>query len=278
MLSRQIPASEALCRHSICRPVFIIAAALLQLGCADQDVQFDIKYAKDAKLDRVTVSVFGVFQDGRLSIESWEQLGPVISAPFGVKSCETVYTTHMLNSTPKLAAAVDDYAKDNGISDELLAEFVPMARGQLIMALTIVGHSMMSRAGETQSKPAKKSGGGGVGLGMRGMGGGRRGRQMSAPAAETSSDERNQPIYISAEFYSVAQHKPMATVSMKYTGKNGDEALDKFVARLRREFPAAQCNGWTEQVLVDDQRILKLVEQQDAEVTPGSPAAPMEHQ
>jgi hypothetical protein len=74
-----------------------------------------------------SVSVFGIFRNGRISPEAWEDFGKALSTPFSEGLCEAAYDVVFADAYPELATVIDDYAKENGVSDELLEKFAPLA-------------------------------------------------------------------------------------------------------------------------------------------------------
>ena len=99
--------------------------------------QFSVNRSADfSKIE--SVAVFGIFRNGRMSPGSWADFGAALSAPFSQKACEAVYTNDLINTNAELTAAVDDYAKENGVSDELLDQF-DIARLRKARALSLSG-------------------------------------------------------------------------------------------------------------------------------------------
>ena len=91
------------------------------------------------------VSIFGIFRNGRMSPEAWEDFGKVLSTPFSQGICKAAYDVVFTNANSELADAIDDYTKENGVSDELLEEFAPLAKGDTILLLAIDGHCNLMR-------------------------------------------------------------------------------------------------------------------------------------
>jgi hypothetical protein len=118
-----------------------LALAVAVASCADDPAKFDVRAASDFAKTGVTVSVLGVFKDGRMSAESWPTLGARLSAPFSrTGACEIAYADALFATAPALAASIDEYATANGITDELLDELAPMATADTILVFTIAGH------------------------------------------------------------------------------------------------------------------------------------------
>src|ERR1700722_13130989 len=85
-------------------------------GCSD--AQITTRYAPTFTHAPHTVSLLGVYKDGRMNPDVWEQIGPALSTPLGGK-CGPGYDS-LVNGNPALSAAIDDYARANGIGDDLL--------------------------------------------------------------------------------------------------------------------------------------------------------------
>jgi hypothetical protein len=97
------------------------------------------------------------------------------------RACEIAYGRAFLRTHRALADAVDDYARSNGVTDDLVAEFAPLAKGDTIMTFMMAGESLLRNdAGASapppmSQQPARARGG----RGRRGMSSG------PAPAARS---------------------------------------------------------------------------------------------
>jgi hypothetical protein len=233
--------------------ISLAAAVLLFASCADDPAKFDVHFASDFAHEGASVSVLGVYKDGRMSAESWPSLGPRLSAPFSRGTCEIAYGDALLSSNAALAQSVEDYATANGVTDDLLAELAPMARADGVLLVTIAGHPPQAlgdagapRKASSSSAPAMR-------------GGGRRGRgRMSAPSGDARPRTDGSVYEVSASVYSVRQRRSVAIVGMTYSGASVDEALAKFTARLAEELPGASCKGWDLAAPVDAEKIHRM--------------------
>lgn len=126
---------------SLSLPALALASALgLATGsCGDPNASFTTKLASDFPPSGHTVSVFGVFKEGRMSPEAWGDLGGKLSAAFAGTACAAEYSDELLASNAPLSSAIDDYARANGIGDELLDAVAPAATGDLVVVFTIAG-------------------------------------------------------------------------------------------------------------------------------------------
>lgn len=233
-------------------------------GCGDADAQFDVQYAKGYVNGTSTVSVFGVFKDGRMSSESWDALGPRLSSPLGSKTtCPVEYSEGLATAKPDLASALDDYARSLGINDDLLESFAPAAQGDAILVITMAGRPPQKIGGDgpgttpTMSQPSQMGNSRRGGLG--GTGGGAGGHGQMPPSSGSTTD--GNMFEVSAFLYSKRQRQSVAVVDMKYSGPSTEDALTKFAEKLRTAIPGLACTGWSSTVQLDDKHIRQLIEQ-----------------
>jgi hypothetical protein len=222
-------------------------------ACADEG--FTVRTAPDFPKGRTTISVFGVFKDGRLSTDSWDQLGPGLSSAFADRTCEAAYSDRLLTTAPSLASALDDYARANGLTDELIDQVAPLAQGDAILVITIAGHPPLP-IGDAGAQPSRP---GNLQPSMRG--GGRRGRGGGMPTGTSRGNVTDRSVFeVSASLFSVRLHRSVAFVGMTYSGPSTDEALKRFADKLRTEMPGSTCSGWRWNVHLDDEEIRKMIE------------------
>ena len=115
---------------SVVPPVLLAA-----LACDPGDVHLSATVAPDFSPAAHSVSVLGVYKDGQMSADGWESLAPRLAATLGSGPCEPGYNA-LTSSNQPLADAIDDYTRDNGPTDDLLAFIAPAATGDLIPVLT----------------------------------------------------------------------------------------------------------------------------------------------
>lgn len=217
-----------------------VGAALLGLGlvlattsCAEGSADFHAKYEPDFTPAPTTVSVFGVFHEGRMSHEAWEQVGPKLSAALGQKACEVGYGESLASGQPELFAAVDVSVRDEGITEELLERLATSAQGEMILVVTLNAHTTISRGIDEGPTPSAT---------MPGSGG--RARGVRGPNAPRGRGAALDEIGISGTLYSVRRHRAVARLSMAYSGSNLDDAIRKFVNRTGTLVPGSRCLGW----------------------------------
>ena len=250
--------SPALALSTVALPLAVLS------GCSDA-AQITTRYAPTFTHAPHTLSLLGVYKDGRMNPDVWEQIGPGLSAPLGGK-CSAGYDT-LVTSNPELSGTIDDYARANGISDELLDQLGPAATGELILVVTVAGHvgqkeqdlpdTSAVTAGSPSMAGSKYGGAGGMG-GRGGMGPTTRGATGAMRRPHALAD--GNAFEMSASLFSVKEHRSVGMVSMGYSGPSVDDAVSKLAARLGVELPGSSCAGWDWSAKVDGQRIRELVD------------------
>jgi hypothetical protein len=233
-------------------------AALLALGlassaCGDEDVNFAVKYAPGYSNNGNSISIFGIFKDGRMSPEAWDELGPKLSAAFHGSLCEVAISSELRRSNLAFFNAVDDAGREEGVTDVLLDRFAPAAMGNSILVITIAGHA--PKAKDAVHAATRSQMGGGMG---RGGGTGRRPSAAPREADRKKNPRAGDVFEISASLFSNPQHQSVAQVAMAYKGASEEEALAKFVAKLGESFPGAICRGWKPDALPTEDAIRHL--------------------
>jgi hypothetical protein len=211
-----------------------LALSLATASCAEGGADFHARFEPDFTPGPTTVSVFGVFHDGRMSHESWEKIGPRLSPMLGQKACEVGYGDRLSTERPDLFAAVDASVRDEGITEGLLEQLAPSAEGEMILVVTLSGYTVRAKDMDEErtqngSTPRRTSGS------QLRSGPPRSGRGHGAELNE---------IGISGTLFSARTHHPVARLSMVYSGLNLDDAIGKFVGRLATTIPGSTCKGW----------------------------------
>ncbi len=208
------------------------ALLILTASCAEGSADFHARYEPDFTPAPTTVSVFGVFHEGRMSREAWGQIGPRLSAALGQKACETGYGDSLAAARPELFAAIDESVRDEGINEELLERLSTSAEGEMILIVSLNAHTTISRGINAGPSPS----------GM--MPGGGRARPGRGPNAPTGRGAALDEIGISGTLFSVRRHRSVARLSMTYAGANLDDAIGRFVSRISTLVPGSRCRGW----------------------------------
>jgi len=232
----------------------LLAFGLATTACGEEDVNFAVKYAPGYSNTGNTISIFGVFKDGRMSPEAWDELGPRFSAAFHEGPCQVAISSELRRSNLALFTAVDDAGRDEGITDVLLDRFTPAAVGNSILVITISGHAPKAKPDPLHAATRSQMGGMGRG-GSPGPS-----RQYAAPGdpALPKTARTGDVFEVSASLFSGPRHQSVAQVAMAYKGASEEEALAKFVAKLAASFPGAACRGWRPEALPTEDAIRQL--------------------
>jgi hypothetical protein len=225
------------------RSLAMLSLLVALASCADDGPRFSVNYAPGFVKDGLSISVLGVFRDGRMSPEAWDELGPRFSAALHREECDVAMSTRLRAQQPAVFTDFDRVAREDGITDELLDRVAPTAAGDSILVLTVAGRPPGAKdggaGGGSASAPALST------TGRGGRGGGRRGgAPRSAPSHPHHGPDTN-VFEISASLFSKRQHQSVAMVAMTYTGSSEEEAIARFVEKLAAAFPGAVCAGWS---------------------------------
>jgi hypothetical protein len=246
-------------RAALAASVAFLAASLVTFSsaCSPDETQFAVKYAPEFSRG-TTVSVFGLYKDGRLNSEAWDEAGVKLSHALGSDGCPTAYGAKLELTNADLSGAVDDYTRANGVTDDLMDAFAPSAAGDTVLVFTVAGHVRQGghdggpsidpqAASQTPSSmgSGRRFGGGMAGTGINGSG-----MRMYTPT------DRN-AFEMSASLFSPKAHRSVAMVAMTYTGSSMDEAMAQFVEKLRTALPGSHCLGWNA-VALDAEKVRHL--------------------
>jgi hypothetical protein len=220
------------------RPRFwpCLAALLATTSCAEGSANFHLRYEPGFVPGPTTISLLGVFHEGRMNRETWAQIGPPLSALLGQRTCEVAYGDRLGNADPELYAAIDESVKSEGVTEELLTRLAPAAEGDLILVVSLTGHTTISSGIEDGSAP----GGGRVPQ----PGSGSRMRNNRAPGGTQGRGAELPEIEISGTLFSARSHRRVARIHMAYSGSDLPEAIGKFVRRTGEMVPGSSCRGW----------------------------------
>jgi hypothetical protein len=220
----------------------ICLLTLSSLGCSEGGASFNTRLAADFSPARHTVSVLGVYQDGRMALGSWDVLGPYLAKALGPAACPVGYDA-LAASNQDLANAIDEYARDEGPTGNLLTQVAPAALGDLILVVSFAGKLPAKRkdTGAPEGAPVNTS-----------MGSSRHRGHRSEQATPAHDDNQ---LDISASLFSVPQNRPVALVSMQYRGESVPDALTRFAHELGQAAPELKCAGWNFSVNIDPKSI-----------------------
>ena len=112
-----------------------LLAPLLLCAAACSDQEFQVRHT--AELPRGgTVSMIGIFKDGRLDTAAWEDVALKLLRK---ERCQAGFTRGLAEARPAVHEAVDKYVRDNGVTEKLLDVLAPAAAADRIMVITVAG-------------------------------------------------------------------------------------------------------------------------------------------
>jgi hypothetical protein len=227
----------------------LLLASTLDLACSS-DTHVIVARAPGVDLGEAHVSVFGVYSDGRWNVGAWEKLAPRLTS-LGADRCETGFGEALRTADHALFDAIDREARATGVSDEMVAQVAPSAKGDMVLVLELWG-ALGTIPTNTPSTGAPTTGGmGGAGMGGAGMGGpgmgGMGGGRMRPPGAGGYGlgAKQQDELEMLARVFSLETNEWVGAVEVRYSGSDPNEAVARFDQSLAELLPAAHCSGWS---------------------------------
>ena len=209
---------------------------LAATSCAEGSANFHVRSEPGFVSGPTTISLLGVFHEGRMNRETWAQIGPQLSAMLGQRACEVAYGDKLGNENPELYATFEESVKSEGITEDLVARLAPSAQGDLILVVSLNGYTAISRGFEGGSS----RGGGSAPQ----PGSGTRMRNNRAPGGTQGGGASLPELEMAGTLFSARSHHPVARLNMAYSGSNVDDAIGRCVRRLDELVPGSSCRGW----------------------------------
>lgn len=225
--------------------VLLFVCATVAASCATSKPT--VSYAPGFVKENPKISIFGVFRDGRMNPEIWEDLGPAFATALHREACGIAASGAMRISSAPLFNALDGVARSDGITDQLLEKFAPAATGDSILVIVMAGR-LPKKAAESEVSTTTTTA-----AQMRG-GGGRRpqgGTRSPGPHAHADHDV----LELSASLYSKKMRQSVAMVEMTYRGASEKEAVQQLTEKIAAAFPGATCEGWLADLGVDPESL-----------------------
>jgi hypothetical protein len=217
----------------------LLSIVLFIAACGNGGAHFTTQTASGFGKVAHTVSVLGVYQDGRMAVDRWSKVSSHLVAALGAAPCDIAFDT-LVTANQELASAIDERSRGDGPTSELLAHLAPAAKGDLLMVLTLSGKPPEQQAVEEAP----------LGAPVNNSMVTQQKRKHQAPNAAGGGPDPNR-FEVSAALFSVAQNRPVARVSMIYRGQSVEDALTRFGAELAQAIPGSRCVGWNWAVKVD---------------------------
>jgi hypothetical protein len=249
----------------VLRTVTLAALALgLSSGCL-ADASFQSKTAPDFPVAATnTVSVLGVYKDGMMSADAWDTFGGRLSKPFGSEKCDVAYGPRHLTKDLSLVSAIEEYARDNGVSDELLSEIAKGAKSDIVVVYTVAGH-VKKEGGDKSEKSSLFTRGPTPQPIQRGSG-----VRTPPPRGSRAARIAGAQFTMSASFYATKQHRSVGYLSMRYAGTSEEEAFAAFNDKIAGILPHASCIPF-EDAEIDAEKIRTMSINASANATPAEP-------
>jgi hypothetical protein len=231
------------------RPFLLLLGLLLSAStsaCVD-DASVTVKYVDGYQPGRTSISVLGVFRDGRMSVDTWTPIAPLLSTALGTEGadvCEPAFGAQLQREHEDVFSSIDDDVRNNGITEDLLTKLATRAQGDVILTISVHGSVQTGSDSTAQGArgaappPAMRGQGAGAGAGGRGRGGA--GRRDLPPRSSVPK-----PLELSATLFSIKLHKQIARLTMSYTGTSTEEALRRFATEVAALAPGSTCRGWS---------------------------------
>jgi hypothetical protein len=214
----------------------VIAAATV--SCNEAGVQYEAKFAPGFQAGPTTVSVFGVYQEGRMSTESWHEIDARLAPVLGKPSCDVLYGALLRSHDPELLDQVDRSSQQEGITEDLLDRFSSAAEGDAILVVSLRIKGASGSPTSAANTPDA--------TGLMGRGGMPGSRYRGAPPApiRLNASYRDAEIRLAATLFSAKKHTSMARLTFVYQSTNLEEAIQKFAAKIGEALPGSVCKGW----------------------------------
>ncbi len=203
-------------------------------GCGGQDLEVTTQ-VKTGGIGHgpgpTPVAVFGVLRDGRMSSKAWDDISPKLAAVLGSEPCPALFGVDLEAGQGDLAQALDRYARNYGITDAVLDQVGPASQGDLLLALVVAGGTPKAHAPGSGSGPSAQ--------GPRPYRG-----QRGSIGARPRPRVDHAGLEMSALLFSKTRHEIVASVALRFSGQDINEAYAGLSGKLHELVPGAVCGGW----------------------------------
>ncbi len=228
--------------------VLVASFAALTSACGEAGIYYDVKFAPGFSEGPTTVSVLGVYQDGRMSNEMWNELDARLAPVLGQPSCEAAWGDDLRRANPDVFEQIDRTSQAEGVTEDMLDRFSDAAAGDAILVISM--HVRRSLEVAPVSAAASPAGVGnpygptGATGAMPGSRQGSRNGPPPRPGAIRPDRWQGQEIRLAATLFSAKRHQPMGRIILTYLGTNIDDATRRFVKKIGETLPGSVCKGW----------------------------------
>jgi hypothetical protein len=216
-------------------------ALALSLAACGGDLQFS-STLPEGPPKPLDVAVLGIYHDGRMAADEWNELGRSLVGALGEPSCGIFYSSALPAAHPDIAAAIDKHARAVGVTDALFEALAPATGADAIVLVELSGHT--PRVLRTETTPRLMN------------------LTMAKPASsyQTHVVTDGSAIDVAVSAFSTREHKIVARLAMRYTGNDAKGALRAFGDRFAKEFPSWRCAAWRSELPIDAAAIEKIAD------------------
>lgn len=223
--------------------------SLCATACGEAGVYWDVKYSPGYSPAPTTVSVVGVYQDGRLSNELRDEVDRGLGPAFGQATCEIAWGDKLRAAEPDFYEEIDRTTQSDGITEDTLDKFSQWAEGDVLLMVSLNIRRAGTQQGNSSIGGMTAGGLGGSSFNRPGGTGpmpGSRGRTGAPPppSANRPGTWQGQQIRVSGILFSAKNHSSMGRITLNYLGSNIDEALRRFAKKVGEELRGSVCKGW----------------------------------
>jgi len=223
------------------KPVLVAVVALCApFVAACSSAHFQVDVPPSFHTAPPSISIVGVYRDGRFSSDTWPDLAPAVEGAVRGR-CVLGHGEELRAADPALYDELEDDVRRDGVTDDVVGRFAPASLGDVLMVLHFYTPVAASTKGTSGSPaPALPAARAPYSRGSAGT--------MGRPlinGAEPLPDRDRPNVELAAVLYAKKDHAAIGEVVLTYDGRDTNAAIQAFGERLARELHGARCAGWT---------------------------------
>jgi hypothetical protein len=223
--------------RALSRWLVLLALAPIISACG---VDVTVHRAPNYSPRDVTLSVLGVFKNGRMDAAAWNDWAATIAAATGAAGCTPAFDDRMEKAAPALFSELDESTRQDGITDEILERAAPSALGDAILVIESFGRAAQTKKpDDAETAPQQAPAPPPPSMGRRG-----RGRSVANTSAAPREAPRDE-LDVSIGVYSIRDRQGLASVQMHTDAGASADAIQTLSEKLRETLHGARCAGWT---------------------------------
>jgi hypothetical protein len=217
-----------------------MTAALLAASCGSAEPQ--AKYAPGFERSAHRVSVLGVFRDGRMDEAAWKEFEAPVGNLLGAGPCAAAFGDHLRRDAPALFSALDEQARQDGVTPDLLDGFASHTAADLVLVIYLYGQPASTDRHPSGNAQALSPNAPTATVGGRRSG--RRGRGSGQPPPEAASEDAP-GFEVGLSLFAPNRHEFVAEVELKSPGATVNEAAQRVAQKLGELIPGSSCAAWS---------------------------------